>query len=382
MKLNKALFLAATLIMIYPVHSVAQQDKVEEQGNSLRLIPRTAEAVERIRKAAERGGAPAQFNLGSVYLYGYVVRRDYEEAAKWFRKAAEQGHSAAQYNLGMMYRVGNGVPKDLTEAAKWIRKAAEQGYPQSLQERQKIQPPIGGSGGVLSNSEKLKRIRSDAEAGIASSQFKLGMAYLHGDVVTQDGVQAVKWLEKSAEQGYIAAQSELGSIYAGGKGIPQDPILAYKWLTLSIAGTNDKQSVTNQTAKELLNSITEKMTSAEIEEAEVLVQVWKSNYEKKMGDGPFTYYSWGVNLPVTLTRPMPRYTERAREERISGSVVLQCIVRKNGSVDDCKIIRALGYGLDESAIRTIETEWLFKPATILNKPIDIQTNIEVAYDIY
>ncbi|MBN2317843.1 MAG: TonB family protein [Acidobacteria bacterium] len=381
MKLNKALFLATTLILIYPVHSIAQQEKVEEQGNSLRLIPRTAEAVERIRKVAERGGALAQFNLGQVYLYGYVVRRDYEEAAKWFRKAAEQGHSAAQYNLGMMYRVGNGVPKDSTEAAKWIRKAAEQGYSLSLQERKKIQLPIGGSGGGLSNSEKLKRIRYDAEAGIASGQFKLGMAYLHGDVVSQNYVEAVKWLEKSAEQGYIAAQSELGSIYAGGKGITQDHILAYKWLTLSVTGTNDKKS-TNQAAKELLNSVSEKMTSVEIEEAEVLVQVWKSNYEKKMGDGPFTYYSWGVNLPVILTRQMPRYTERAREARISGFVVLQCTVRKNGSVGDCKIIRALGYGLDESAIRTIETEWLFKPATFLDKPIDIQTNIEVAYDIY
>jgi uncharacterized protein len=43
---------------------------------------------------------------------------------KWFRLAAEQGHAKAQYNLGTMYMYGQGVLQDYVEAHKWYNLAA------------------------------------------------------------------------------------------------------------------------------------------------------------------------------------------------------------------------------------------------------------------
>ena len=40
---------------------------------------------------------------------------------------AEKGNAPAQFNLGLMYDNGRGVPKDEAEAVKWYRKAADQG---------------------------------------------------------------------------------------------------------------------------------------------------------------------------------------------------------------------------------------------------------------
>ena len=69
-----------------------------------------AAAVKWFRKAAEQGGADAQFFLGVMYAKGEGVLEDDAEAVKWYRKAAEQGYAGAQFNLGRMYANGDGVP--------------------------------------------------------------------------------------------------------------------------------------------------------------------------------------------------------------------------------------------------------------------------------
>jgi uncharacterized protein len=64
------------------------------------------------RKAAERGLAEAQNNLGLMCRQGRGVPQDDAEAVKWFRKAAKQGYGPAQNNLAEMRRQGRGVQGD------------------------------------------------------------------------------------------------------------------------------------------------------------------------------------------------------------------------------------------------------------------------------
>ena len=80
------------------------------------------------RKAAEKGVAKAQCDLGNCYYYGYGVEKDYTKAVEWYRKAAEQGFAEAQYKLGFMYSRGYGVEHDFAKAVEWYRKAAYQGH--------------------------------------------------------------------------------------------------------------------------------------------------------------------------------------------------------------------------------------------------------------
>ena len=51
-----------------------------------------------------------------------------EEAIKWFEKAAQRGLAQAQFNLGVAYEIGYGVTQDKEEAVKWYTKAAQQGF--------------------------------------------------------------------------------------------------------------------------------------------------------------------------------------------------------------------------------------------------------------
>ena len=79
-------------------------------------------------RAADKGDALAQFNLGQLYLEGRGVGQDFAAAAKWFRMAAEQGDSDAQYRLGQLYVNGDGVDEDAAQAYVWTTLAASQGH--------------------------------------------------------------------------------------------------------------------------------------------------------------------------------------------------------------------------------------------------------------
>jgi len=99
------------------------------------------------------------------------------------------------------------------------------------------------------------------------------------------------------------------------------------------------------------------------------------------GVGPYVVGN-GVKPPVALYQPLPAYTEEARKARAEGIVLIQAVIRKDGSVDSFRILRGLGYGLDESAINTIATKWRFKPGTYNGVPVDVQANIEVSFRLY
>jgi len=87
-----------------------------------------AEAVEWYQKAAEKGHAPAQTNLGVCYSKGKGIPKDMAKAVYWYTQAAEQGHASAQYNLGLFFERGIGVPQDKEKAVYWYKKAAKQGH--------------------------------------------------------------------------------------------------------------------------------------------------------------------------------------------------------------------------------------------------------------
>jgi protein TonB len=99
------------------------------------------------------------------------------------------------------------------------------------------------------------------------------------------------------------------------------------------------------------------------------------------GIGPYVVGN-GVKPPVALLQPLPAYTEEARKARAEGIVLIQAVIRKDGTVDSFKVLRGLGYGLDESAINTIATKWRFRPGTYKGMPVDVQANIEVAFRLY
>ena len=88
----------------------------------------------------------------------------------------------------------------------------------------------------------------------------------------------------------------------------------------------------------------------------------------------------GVTPPTVLQRVEPQYSEEARKARYQGTVVLEAIVRKDGTVDIMRIVRSLGFGLDENAIQALK-QWRFRPGMRNGVPVDVSLNIEVNFNL-
>ena len=97
------------------------------------------------------------------------------------------------------------------------------------------------------------------------------------------------------------------------------------------------------------------------------------------GGGPFRV-GGGVTPPTILSRVEPQYSEEARKARYQGTVVLESVVKKDGTVDILRVVRSLGFGLDENAIQALK-QWRFKPGMRNGIPVDVALNIEVNFNL-
>ena len=94
------------------------------------------------------------------------------------------------------------------------------------------------------------------------------------------------------------------------------------------------------------------------------------------GGGPYRPGS-GVEPPRLLKEVRADYTEEARRANITGEVVLEIVVRRDGTVGDIRILERLGSGLDQRAVQAVR-QWRFAPARMKGVPVDVI--VEVAVD--
>jgi TonB family protein len=94
------------------------------------------------------------------------------------------------------------------------------------------------------------------------------------------------------------------------------------------------------------------------------------------GGGPYRPGS-GITPPRLLKEVRPEYTEEARQRSLEGEVILEIVVRRDGSVGEVRVLQGLGAGLNERAVQAVR-QWRFTPARRQNAPVDVV--VEVAVD--
>lgn len=163
-------------------------------------------------------------------------RGEYDEALRLWKPLADEGLAAAQYNVGVMHATGRGVPRDYSEAMKWYRMAADQGN--------------------------------------ASGQFNLGLLYASGRGVAQDYAEAVEWYRKAAEQCHADAKYNLGVMHFHGRGVLQDYVLAHLWFNLAASRGHEE-------AVKARDTVSDRMTSSQLAEAQRMAREWKPLAERQ-----------------------------------------------------------------------------------------------------
>jgi len=95
------------------------------------------------------------------------------------------------------------------------------------------------------------------------------------------------------------------------------------------------------------------------------------------GGGPYRPGA-GITPPGLLREVRPDYTEEARRRNLEGEVLLEIVVRSDGTVGKLKILQGLGGGLDQRAVEAVR-QWRFSPARRHGSPVDVLVEVAVEF---
>lgn len=136
----------------------------------------------KLKKAADKGVAPAQNSYGIILLNGVGCDADQEKAAEYFDKAAKQGDADANYWLGFMNLHGIGMKLDEQKAREYFAAALENG--------------------------------GHPKAGLELGKFALK---------AKDYISAYQLFSDASKQESAEATRKLAEMFEKGLGMPKDP---------------------------------------------------------------------------------------------------------------------------------------------------------------
>lgn len=92
----------------------------------------------------------------------------------------------------------------------------------------------------------------------------------------------------------------------------------------------------------------------------------------------------GVSLPrlIPESKVEPDFPEAARIARVEGHVILQAVIRKDGTVGDLELLRCdrPDLGFEESAMAAVR-QWRYDPARLNGRPVDVFFTVFVSFDL-
>jgi TonB family protein len=90
-------------------------------------------------------------------------------------------------------------------------------------------------------------------------------------------------------------------------------------------------------------------------------------------------YVYVEELPEALERVAPEYPDAARETNLSGTVVVQALIGRDGLVKDTKVVNSIP-GLDDAAVKAV-AQWTFKPAKAKGQPVAVWVAVPVKFSL-
>jgi protein TonB len=83
---------------------------------------------------------------------------------------------------------------------------------------------------------------------------------------------------------------------------------------------------------------------------------------------------------IPSTKVAPVFPPQALEKVAKGQVILQAVVRKDGTLGDFTVLRstACDCGFEAAALAAV-AQWRYKPAAIDGEPVEIYFTIEVNF---
>ena len=84
--------------------------------------------------------------------------------------------------------------------------------------------------------------------------------------------------------------------------------------------------------------------------------------------------AWAKFIQKNLRYPYP-----AQDAGVQGKVFLSFVVEKDGTITDVKIVKGIGYGCDDEAMRVIKKSPKWKPGAQNKQTVRVRYNMPINY---
>ena len=152
--------------------------------------------LETLRSQANSGDVKAQLDLAYRFRDGKGVTKDAAEALKWAHRAADSGNADAMDFVGFTYLRGSTVERSPAIAFGYFKTAAEKSAQAAFNLGQCY---FGAQGTEQDIPKALEYWKQAAAKGHGRAASTAAMAYLSGEGVAPDPVQARRLAERAAE---------------------------------------------------------------------------------------------------------------------------------------------------------------------------------------
>jgi hypothetical protein len=192
------------------------------------------------RKAADKGSAAGEYNLGCCCEHGWGVEKSLHRAYALYSRAAERGLAAALTRRAMLLYRGIPVedlgserfrelPADRVRAVDDLRRAAEAGYtPAKFELAMLLYGDPEMRRGHEAEIGRLAREAAEAPGADAAAKLFFARCLQHGIGVTPDPARAAELYRGAADAGDPRAMAMLGRMLEFGMGVKPDPAQAEK----------------------------------------------------------------------------------------------------------------------------------------------------------
>ena len=87
----------------------------------------------------------------------------------------------------------------------------------------------------------------------------------------------------------------------------------------------------------------------------------------------------GVSQGLVVHRVQPLYPPEARRARVQGTVVMQAVIGKDGTIKDLRVVTGDPM-LDDAALDAVR-QWQYRPYILNGDPVEVDTQIEVHFTL-
>lgn len=321
--------------VLFSAISIFAQQTELQKGIELYRQGKNDEAIAVLEKLSKVKNVKDEANILNYLGLAYLQKPDLKKARKVLEKAVELDpqNAAFRANLAYAYLRSNKLDNAQSEAEKAIR----------IEPKLYMACYIRGTAYLWEG--KLDEALSDAEQAIAiNADFSSAYSLKSETLIAKFGNRIASGSSAKKEIEYLSKAVE----------------------TLEFCIKNCQKNSDLQSQSEKLESL----------------KAFHDYFNREKTDATSqTLSPDDTTIPIKIiSKPQANYTDQARRAKVTGKIVIAVLFAANGKVTQTIIIKPLGYGLDEEAVRAAKGI-KFEPLVKNGKPVSVVKIVEYGFSI-